>query len=162
MNWMDLFTRKEYTEVITNSLSYCISNKGLILNAWCIMTNHLHLIIRSESNNLSDIIRDLKKFTSYKLYTKVKENNRESRKTWLKWMFERAGKQNGSNKNFQVWQQDNHPVELNTHEKMEQRLNYLHMNPVNAGYVIKPEDWLNSSARHYARLEQRFELELIE
>ena len=47
-------------------------------------------------------------------------------------------------------------------EKIEQRLNYLHMNPVNAGYVIKPEDWLNSSARHYARLEQRFELELIE
>ena len=72
VNWMDLFTRKEYTEVITNSLSYCISNKGLILNAWCIMTNHIHLIIRSESNNLSDIIRDLKKFTSYKLYTKVK------------------------------------------------------------------------------------------
>ena len=77
-------------------------------------------------------------------------------------MFERAGKQNSNNRSFQIWQQDNHPVELDTNEKVQQRLHYLHMNPVKAGYVINPEDWINSSARQDAGLEKRFELELIE
>jgi len=162
VNWIDLFTRKKYNDVVTNSLSYCITNKDLILNAWCIMTNHVHLIIRSERNNLSHIIRDLKKFTSYKLHDMVQKHPQESRRQWLIWMFEKAGNKNPNNKNVQVWQQDNHPVELDTNEKVEQRLHYLHMNPVRAGYVIKPEDWLHSSARQYAGLEERFELELIE
>ena len=77
-------------------------------------------------------------------------------------MFERAGKVNENNKNVQVWQQHNQPVELDTNEKIDLRLEYLHMNPVEAGYVIKPENWMHSSARQYAGLEDRFELELVE
>jgi len=77
-------------------------------------------------------------------------------------MFERAGKTNGNNKNVQVWQQHNHPIELNCNKKIEQRLNYLHMNPVKAGYVINPEHWLYSSARQYAGIQSLLELELIE
>lgn len=162
VNWIDLFTRKDYVDIVTESLSYCIQKKGLILNAWCIMTNHVHLIIRSEQNSLSDIIRDLKKFTSYQLYSAVQEHPQESRKEWLLWMFENAGKANKNNKNFQVWQQHNQPIELDTNKKIDQRLEYLHMNPVKAGYVIKPEDWMHNSARQFAGLEVRFELELAE
>ncbi|MDZ7720426.1 MAG: transposase [Balneolaceae bacterium] len=162
VNWIDLFTRKDYVDIVTESMSYCIQEKGLILNAWCIMTNHVHLMIRSEQNLLSDIMRDLKKFTSYKLYSTIQEHPQESRKEWLLWMFEQSGQANENNKNIQVWQQHNQPIELDTNEKIDQRLEYLHMNPVKAGYVIKPEDWVHSSARQYAGLEDRFDLELIE
>lgn len=162
VNWIDLFTRKDYVDIVTESLSYCIQKKGLIVNAWCVMSNHVHLIVRSEQNSLSDIMRDLKKFTSFKLYSAVQEHPQESRKEWLLWMFERAGEANENNKNIQVWQQHNQPIELDTNKKIDQRLEYLHMNPVKAGYVIKPEDWVHSSARQYAGLEDRFELELIE
>lgn len=126
------------------------------------MTNHVHLIIRSEQNSLSDIMRDMKKFTSYQLYSAIQEHPQESRKEWLLWMFEQAGKRNKNNKNVQVWQQHNQPIELDTNEKIDQRLEYVHMNPVKAGFVIKPEDWVHSSARQYAGLEDRFELEMIE
>ena len=162
VNWIDLFTRKDYVDIVTESLSHCIQKKGLIMNAWCIMTNHVHLMIRSEQNSLSNIMRDLKKFTSYQLYSAIQEHPQESRKEWLLWMFERAGKVNENNKNVQVWQQHNQPVELDTNEKIDLRLEYLHMNPVEAGYVIKPENWMHSSARQYAGLEDRFELELVE
>lgn len=64
-DWIDIFTRKEYRFVIVDSLNYCIENKGLIVYAWCLMSNHLHLVCQAkEGFGLSGIIRDFKKFTS--------------------------------------------------------------------------------------------------
>lgn len=48
--------------------------------------------------------------------------------------------------------QDNHPIELATNEMQEQRLRHIHHNPVEAGIVLEPEDYLYSSARNYAGL----------
>ena len=64
-------------------------------------------------------------------------------------LFYNKGKQNKRNKDFQLWDQYNHPVELSTNEMMEQRLDYTHYNPVVAGFVESPEDWIWSSARDY-------------
>ncbi|WP_139281123.1 hypothetical protein [Reichenbachiella agariperforans] len=51
---------------------------------------------------------------------------------------------------FQLWQQQNHSIEMSTNEMIDQRLAYVHDNPVEAGFVYKPEDWVWSSARQYA------------
>src|SRR5450432_4806246 len=66
IHWIDIFTRKVYRDIIVDSLNYCIAKKGLLVYGWVIMSNHLHLIIsiRNECGNLSDIIRDFKKYTS--------------------------------------------------------------------------------------------------
>lgn len=159
VNWIDVFTRREYFNIVIDSLSRCINHKGLIVNAWCIMTNHVHLIIRSETNLLENIMRDMKKFTSKKLVECIKENPRESRKEWLLWMIKKAGAANRNNKIYQVWQQHNHPIELSSNQMIDQRLDYLHMNPVKAGFVEKPEDWLYSSAKNYAGLSGILKLE---
>ena len=66
------------------------------------------------------------------------------------WIFKQAGKENPNNKNFQFWQQDNHPEELITNEFIDQKLNYLHLNPVQAGFVSEPEHYRYSSAVDYA------------
>lgn len=64
VGWVDVFTRTQYKDIIIESLKYCVSSKGLKLYAYVIMTNHLHLIVStSEGNELSDILRDFKKFT---------------------------------------------------------------------------------------------------
>jgi hypothetical protein len=76
----------------------------------------------------------------------------ESRRELLMWLFEKAGTHNPNNTRYQFWQQNNHPIELNTNEKLDQRLNYIHKNPVKAGIVRHPEDYLYSSAGNYARL----------
>jgi hypothetical protein len=65
-------------------------------------------------------------------------------------MFERAGKKNRRNNSFQFWKQHNHLIELSTNELIDQRLDYIHYNPVEAGFVYKPKDWVGSSARQYA------------
>lgn len=161
VDWVDLFIRRVYFEIMTQSLSYCIAHKGLILNAWCIMTNHVHLIIRSETNELQNIMRDMKKFTSKELIKTIQNYQQESRNKRLLNIFKRAGQENSNNSHYQLWQQHNHPIELSTNEKLEQRLDYLHENPVKAGFVTRPQDWLYSSARQYAGIGGMLDLELI-
>jgi len=65
-------------------------------------------------------------------------------------MMERAGKKNSNNADFQFWQQHNQPIELNTNDLMQQKLDYIHNNPVESGFVNNAEEWLFSSARDYA------------
>ena len=151
--FIDVFSRKEYRDIIIESLKFCQQQKGLELFAYCIMTNHLHLISRAvQGKSLSNLLRDFKKFTASEIYKRIKGNPQESRREWMTWMFERAGKRNPNNKNFQFWQQDNHPIELNSNILLDQKLEYIHMNPVAAGIVLNPEDYLYSSARNYAGL----------
>jgi putative transposase len=149
--WIDALTRSDYKEIFIDSLRYSIKEKALFLHAWVIMTNHVHLIISSKdkSSGLSGILRDFKKYTSCKIIEAIAENPRESRKEWMLWMFARAGKKNSNNTKYQFWQQDNHPIELNTNIKMKQRLTYLHENPVRAGLVYEPQHYIYSSAIEY-------------
>ncbi len=64
-------------------------------------------------------------------------------------MMQRAGSKKSNNKDFQFWQQHNHPIELNTNEVLQQRVDYIHNNPVEAGFVENAGDWIYSSARDY-------------
>jgi hypothetical protein len=66
------------------------------------------------------------------------------------WLMQRAGAKNERNKDFQFWQQHNHPIELNTNEMIDQRLDYTHNNPVEAGFVEEPQHWKHSSAKDYS------------
>jgi REP element-mobilizing transposase RayT len=112
VNWIDVFTRPIYKEIIVDSLNYCIKNKGLMVYAWVIKRIHVHLVIESRSAALEDIMRDLKKHTSKTILQEIEENQQESLKAWMLWMFERAGKKNGNNSKYQFWQQHNQPIEL--------------------------------------------------
>jgi len=150
VDWVDVFTRVAYKEIVINSLKYCMEEKGLIVYAYCLMTNHLHLIADTkEGFHLAHIIRDFKKFTSKQLYAAINENP-ESRKEWLLNRFEFAASYKSNYKNFQVWQEGNYPVELHSNKFIFQKLDYIHQNPVRAGIVNNAEDYIYSSAIDYA------------
>src|SRR5215210_876954 len=83
IEWIDVFTRRTYSDIVIQSLLYCINNKGLKLHGWCIMSNRVHLIISAANGNLSDILRDFKKFTSKEIITEIENNKQESRKNCL-------------------------------------------------------------------------------
>lgn len=150
VNWIDVFTRPEYCHILIDSLRYCQANKGLQLYAWCIMPSHVHLIMASQTEPLEAILRDFKKFTANKILQTIEAHPGESRKAWMLWMFERAGKRNPNNTRYQFWQQHNQPISLYSASVFEQKLEYLHQNPVKAELVALPEHWHWSSARNYA------------
>jgi REP element-mobilizing transposase RayT len=150
VKWIDVFTRKEYKVIIVDSLNYCISNKGLEIYAWVLMSNHLHLIAKAkEGFILSHIIRDFKKFTSKQIVDKINETG-ESRREWLLDKFSFEAKRTGRAENYKLWKDDNHAVCLDNTEWIDQRLNYIHQNPVRQLIVQNPEEYLFSSAIDYA------------
>ena len=86
--WVDVFTRKDYADIVVQSLRFCQENKGLEIYAWVIMSNHIHLIISCrEGFNLSDVLRDFKKYTATQVVEFISENKLESRRSWLMWLF---------------------------------------------------------------------------
>jgi REP element-mobilizing transposase RayT len=161
VQWIDVFTRTAYRDILVESLKYCIKNKGLKLYAWVIMSNHVHLIIGTTDKPMQDILTDIKRHTSKTIIKAIQENLQESRGDWLLWFFEREGKRNPNNEYFQFWQAGSHPIELFGDKMIDQKLDYLHNNPVVAGWVDKPEHFLYSSARDYAGDKGLIDIELM-
>ncbi len=147
--WLDVFTRQIYFNVLEESINYCRAEKGMEVFAYCFMPNHVHLIFRSKNEDPSGLIRDFKGFTARKLIKAIEANSQESRKIWLLWMMERVGKKKSNVKRRQFWQQHNKPIELWSDKVIQQKINYIHNNPVVAGFVTNPIDWKYSSARNY-------------
>ena len=139
VQWADVFSRKRNQDIILNSLDYCSEKKGLCIYSWVIMSNHIHLIARAEKNDLSGAIRDLKKHTAAELFKSVQQNT-ESRKGWRNWLFTQAAKKSNEHKDFQIWQKGNHAELLETNLFYDQKLNYVHLNPVRAGLVNEPNE----------------------
>jgi len=154
IGWIDVFTRIVYKEILLDTFRYCVKEKGLVIHGYVIMSNHVHMIISRKGDNLlSDIMRDMKKFSSVRIIKEIIENPQESRKKWLLYLLAQAGKANSNNKIYQLWQQDNHPIELDLHLNLfEQKLNYIHQNPVTAGWVTEPSAYVYSSASNYDEL----------
>ena len=144
VDWVDVFIRLEYNKILDASLNYCIQNKGLRVHAYVYMTSHLHLIVTSEGVALQDIIRDFKKFTSKRIIEAIKEYP-ESRREWLLKKFSFAAKRIRRGVNYKFWKDGYHAVLLDTYTKIEQRVNYIHYNPVAARLVYHERDWINSS-----------------
>jgi len=161
VDWVDVFSRRVYKDIVVESLDYCQREKGLILYAWVLMTNHLHLVVGMKedmyggdydrfSKVLSDTIRDFKKFTSKKIIDEISSNQRESRKEWMLERFRNAGVGDKKIKDYRFWQEGYHSEDVYTMDFLWQKINYVHQNPVGQGLVVRAEDYLYGSAVDYA------------
>jgi REP element-mobilizing transposase RayT len=148
VGWIDLFTRLDYRNILVDSLNYCQKKKGLEIFAWVIMSNHVHLLCRSIEGDLSGTIRDLKKYTG-RSFWEVLNSPIESRSKWMANLFLFEATKHSRNVNYQIWTHDNHAEEIYSNKFIDQKIDYIHNNPVKAGIVIHPEDYLYSSARDY-------------
>ncbi|MEZ5001577.1 MAG: transposase [Chitinophagales bacterium] len=150
VGWIDIFSRKEYRDIVVDSFNFCHKTKGLKIYGWVIMSNHIHCILSSPEGKLSDTIRDLKRHTSKFILESV-DSTKESRRDWMLHQFKYYASRHTRNENYQLWTHENHPIEIVLSSNMfDQRLNYIHENPVRAGVVELPEEYLYSSARDYA------------
>ncbi len=163
VEWIDVFTRSAYSDLLVESLVHCQREKGLEVYAWCIMPNHVHMIVgRNGEQRLEDIIRDFKKYTSVHIVRAIEQNSEESRKQWLLWMFRKLAEKSEKHQKYCFWQNEYHPIELSDNQMMQQKLDYIHENPVEAGYVLESEYWKYSSAVDYAGGRGLLSIRLIE
>lgn len=147
VGWIDVFTRKTYADIIIENLKYCQQKEGLSIYAFVIMSNHLHLVVKRESEkDLTELLGRFKSYTSKKIIQAIEESNEESRKEWLLYMFNYFANKSKQYKKFHFWQYTNHPVELYTNELIDQKIDYIHQNPVKAGIVAEDYQYIYSSA----------------
>jgi putative transposase len=151
-DWVDVFTSPNHKMTIIESLRHCQKEKGLEIYAWVLMSNHLHLIAAAandKQNDLSDILRDFKKFTSKTIVKNINQEP-ESRREWMLDRFEFAGRNDKKIKNYKFWQEGNEPKPIYNNTFFEQKLIYIHQNPIRAMIVSRQEDYIFSSASNYA------------
>lgn len=160
IEWVDIFTRENYRQIIVENLNFCRKNKGFEIYAWVIMSNHIHLMLKSTKGELSDMLRDFKSYTSKKILETI-ENEIESRKEWMLKIFKEAANKRKRNSKYQFWTHENHAENIYSNKFMEQKLEYIHNNPVRAGIVEKPEEYKYSSAIDYAGGKGLIEVEFI-
>jgi len=162
VGWIDIFTRQSYRDIVIESLKHCQQNKGLHLHAYVIMSNHIHLIVSvDEGFTVSGFIRDCKKHTSKTILNDIENSGVESRREWMLHQFKYYASRHARNDTYQLWEHDNHPIELISREFIQQRIDYIHQNPVVAGLVYRAEDYIYSSASNYAGLDQIIDVDCL-
>lgn len=104
VEWADVFTRNEYKDIFLDSLRYCQKEKGLEIIAWCIMTNHVHLVYRIINGfKPGNVLGDIKRFTSKKIVKAIIDNPKESRKENLLQIFKKAASESSNVRDYQFW-----------------------------------------------------------
>lgn len=161
VDWIDVFTRQTYRDIVIDCFDYCIKNKGMILYGYVIMSNPIHLVVQSEEGKLSDLIRDFKKFIAKNILDKI-QNSPESRKEWMLERFKLAAQKHQRNKEYQFWQYGNHAEEIYSTAFMWSKLHYIHLNPVRAGLVAKASEYMYSSAVNYVNDSGLLEIEKVD
>jgi putative transposase len=146
VGWLDVFTRRCYQDILVESLIFCQKRKQLKIYCYCIMPSHVHFITYSENGEISNTLRDFKSFTARKLLHTIEEHPQESRKEWMLNTFCFYGKNSPQKQAMQFWKHDNHPFYLYSNKMIQQKVDYIHYNPVEAGFVNQPTEWRLSSA----------------
>ena len=119
------------------------------------MSNHCHLIVCTEGNKWSDVIRDFNKFTTKVIVNDSEEKTKESRKRLLLWLLKKE-------EPIVCWKEGYRGVEISDQHMFDSNSAYIHLNPVRAGLVEKEEEYLRSSGTDFYGLRKGpLELELI-
>ena len=154
VGWLPVFTRSDTVAILYDSLRFLQKEKGLRLFGYVILENHMHMI--ASAPDLSAAMQSFKSFTARSIIDFLKDRSAE---TLLRGL--RALKlHHKTDSEYQVWQEGSHPQQIQSDEMMWQKLEYIHNNPVERGYVDDPTHWRNSSARNYAGLSALIEVDI--
>ena len=139
--WKHVLKEDNGKKVITDSLSFLVNANRIKVYAFVMMGNHIHLIWQIQSGNKrEDVQRDFLKFTAQQLLKRIRKENAILLQELLV---------NLKDRKYQVWQRDSLSVELRSKKVFQQKLAYIHHNPVKAGLCILPEEYKYSSAKFY-------------
>ncbi len=152
VDWIDVFSRQDYSDELIKNLHYCQKNKCLEVFAYVVMTSHVHLVCRRTEGLLSDLLRDFKSYTAKRIITQIIDNPQESRKKWLMQSFAYHAKVQEQNAEYMFWQKTNHPTAILSQYVFRQKMDYIHNNPVVAGIVTDPSCYHYSSANPMSSL----------
>ena len=143
VEWIPLFTNPEIVSKLLESLRFVQKEREVVLYAYVIMEHHLHLI--ASAPEIGKTMKEFKSYTARRIidYLEERKSMRILRELHRKKMPHKTKSE------YQLWQEGNHPEEIYNEAMLLQKIEYLHNNPVQRGYVDEPRCWRYSSARNY-------------
>ena len=133
--WLPVFTSPACCQILVDAFIYAREHKALVIHGWVIMDNHFHAVVYAPV--LSAVLRDLKKFTAQQLLIQIERERRD----WLSHLLRTERAAHKIRSLAKVWQEEFHPQAIMDDVMMEQKLEYIHHNPVRRGWVASPEHW---------------------
>lgn len=144
VDWLPIFSIPAVTRKVLESLTYFQKKHEFTLYAYVIMENHFHLI--AQSPDLQKHMRSFKSYTARQIIDHIKMNGHNHYQQKLRSL----KLEHHTDSDFQLYFEGYHPKKVVGDKMMNQKVSYIHQNPVKRGYVDMPEDWRYSSARDYA------------
>ena len=139
--WLSLISASTEKEIILQSLQFLTDQKKITIYAFVLMDNHFHMIWRiKQGYKRADVQRDFLHYTAKEILKNLKKNNAE--------LAEKI-EVNLKDRKYQVWQRNSLSIELRTEKVYNQKLDYIHNNPVKAGLCILAEEYKYSSAKYH-------------
>ncbi|MFN8494234.1 MAG: hypothetical protein U0350_41935 [Caldilineaceae bacterium] len=147
VNWAPLFSSRSIVQIGLDSLRFLQMNDRLILYAYVIRENHLHLVAASAA--LSSAISRFKAYTVRQIIDFLEMHKAVHVLHQLEF-YKAAHK---TERTYQLWQEGSHPELIQGEAMLRQKIEYIHNNPVPRGYVDLPIQWRYSSVRNCVGLE---------
>lgn len=140
--WNHLLADDNHKNIIIDCLKFLVTDKRIELNAFVIMSNHIHLIWQPLTGFTASAIQaSFMKYTAQQLKRSQLKKNAEGLSIF---------KVNKHDREYQIWKREPLSIELISEDLFKQKLEYIHYNPVTARLCEKPEDYLYSSANFYS------------
>jgi len=143
LEWKHLLAKDKYKQIIVDSLSFLVRDGRIKVYGFVIMPNHIHLLWHlDESRKLEDVQRDFLKFCGQKIKFDLKDNHTAVLERFLV---------DAKDRKYQIWERNPRVTDLYSVAVIEQKLNYIHNNPLQAHWNLaeRQEDYYYSSARFY-------------
>ena len=141
LEWKKLLKPDKYKDIVIDSMRFLVKEKRIILYAFVIMDNHLHLIWQMQAGmQPAAVQRDFLKYTAQKIKKDLQKNHPKVLNLF---------KVKAKDRKYQFWERNALSIELSTAKVLQQKMNYIHHNPVKAGICALPEQYRYSSASLY-------------
>ena len=141
LEWKPLLKENKYKQIITDCLRFLVAQERIKVFGFVLMPNHIHVIWKiNDGLKRSDVQRDFMKYTAQQIKFDLTENQPE---------LLRKFEVNAKDRKFQIWERNPLSINIYSRKILEQKLNYIHNNPVETGFVTDPIDYKYSSARNY-------------
>lgn len=146
VSFLDVFSNYKCCEALITNIKFYQTRFEFEILGYVIMPSHFHWIVevKPELGTISDIMRDIKKYSAWDIMEILKQENKND----LLNVFERNAKEFEDRKR-KFWMKRFDDQVIRDQKMFWTKLNYIHQNPVEAGLVERPEQYKYSSARNY-------------
>ena len=161
VKWVKVFNDPAIMKILLDTIGFYQINKGFEIYSYCLMPDHFHMLCRSSNQStLPMIMRDLKKYTSRMIISEL-ESKRQQWATESLEIFKIVNRNSKREHVYSVWQRGYNPIECTSNKFIDQKMKYIHNNPVEAGLVSVADEYPYSSAQDYVGIQGPLEVILV-